>query len=169
MSRGHRKYLREEESKDDKHQARFSKDSSVALVPRTKIKIFATLNVNMKVMCPFCLKQDKLQLFLISTKKGISQKMAKCPECRNGMRMESLTADMTPEQFAEWVFEYSGSGYWQKVKFHTFKDRLYKIGWARRFWDKYKELKGESGIESYEDHMEQQQREWAVEQGYVEG
>lgn len=100
------------------------------------------VNPTEQVMCPFCLYQDKLQSFFISTKKGISQAKAQCPECHNGMLMRTLLADMTPEQYAEWVWNYRSRGFWQKCKFSDWKVRLKNIGWAKRFWDKYKEIKG---------------------------
>lgn len=168
MSRAHKKYIREEKAKYDKVQTIFGEKGKVRHRPEYTVESGFTLDVSMKVHCPFCLYDDKLQAFLVSTKKGLSQSRAKCPICNNGMLMRSLTAEMTPEEYAQWCFEYSGSGFWQKVPFNTWKERLFKMGWAYRFWSMYKELKGDSGKETYADHMEQAAKEWAVEQGYME-
>jgi hypothetical protein len=75
------------------------------------------------------------------------------------MMMKSLTAEWTPEQYADWVFPYGHSGFWQKCKFETWKKRLSQIGWAQRFWQRYKELKGEDGTESYTDYIERKSQE----------
>lgn len=167
MSKAARRRLRIAYNEFDDTQSKFGKDGKAIAHKEQKTEIEFAFDMNMQVLCPFCLYKYKLQAFLVSTKKGISQKRAKCPECGNGMLMSSLTADMTPEQYAEWCFEYSPMGFWQKVKFSKWSDRLYKIGWARRFWEKYKELKADAGIESYSDHMEQKAREWAVDEGYL--
>lgn len=159
MSKSHRRHIRQERAKADQYQTIFGK----GCLPKTRIKtvttIGFTLDVSQIVMCPFCLYQGKLQQFLISTKKGISQSRAQCPECKNGMIMKSLTTDMTPEEYAEWCFAYSASGFWRKVPFERWKSRLAAIGWAQQFWDRYKELKGDSAVENYEDYVIRTQEE----------
>jgi hypothetical protein len=118
-----------------------------------------SVDYNMRVRCPFCLHDDRLQAFLVSTKKGISQARAECPECHNGMMMKSLTSEWTPEQYAEWAYPYAGSGFWQKVPFETWKKRLHEIGWSHRFWERYKALKGSDESEDYFDYLDRQQEE----------
>lgn len=155
----HKLYKMREKAKGDKDQTRLGMDGKLKPTHNQMVTITTTVNFNMMVSCPFCLHDDKLKAFLVSTKKGISQKKANCPECHNGMMMKSLTADWTPEEYAEWVFEYRRSGFWQKCKFSTWKDRLYKRGWSKRFWDKYRELKGSDESEDYFDHLDSQQEE----------
>jgi len=125
-------------------------------------------DVNAKHFCPFCLYIGKLKEFLISTKKGISQKKAKCPECKNGMMMRTLVASWTPEEYAEFAYPYSASGFWQKVPFDLWKKRLHKLRWSYQFWKRYKELKGSGEDEGYEATMERQQEEWAKEEGLIQ-
>lgn len=111
------------------------------------------------VSCPFCLFAAKIQAFLVSSKKGFSYALAKCPECKNGMRMDSLTTNWTPTQYAEWCFEYARSGFWQKVPFNKWNDRLRKLGISGEFWARYKELKHENVSETVEEYYERIQRE----------
>ena len=153
------KWKRDMKAMDDKHQSMLSPDSPTGIVMRghqkTKVEIIRTGTYS----CPFCLYQGKINKFLISTKKGFHKGLGQCPECKNKMRFRTLTADWTPEDFAEWCYGYSADGYWQKVPFSKFSDRLYKIGWSKRFWERYKQLKGEGGQESYEDMLIREQWE----------
>jgi len=114
-------------------------------------------NMEIKYACPFCLHIAQLKEYLISTKKGIHQGLGECPECHCKMQFKSLKAEWTPEQYAEWVFEYAARGFWQKIPWATWKRRLEELGWAQRFWDKYKQLKGENPSEGAypEDSQEQ--------------
>lgn len=76
---------------------------------------------------------------------------------------------MTPEQFANFAYEYSCQGYWQKVPFAKFNHRLDNIGWSARFWNEYRKLKGEAeSTESYSDYIQRKQYEQAKEQGWTE-
>ena len=150
-------YRMREKSHADKQQTRLGADGKLKPAKVQQVTEFTSANYMMMVSCPFCLHDDKLQAFLVSTKKGISQSKAACPECKNGMMMISLTADWTPEQYAEWVFEYRKSGFWQKCKFSIWKDRLYKRGWSKQFWEKYKALKGSDESEDYWDYLDSQQ------------
>lgn len=70
------------------------------------------------------------------------------------MLQESLTKEMNPEQYAEWVYDYRRRGFFQKVPFKKWCDRMHKIGISFRFWKKYKQLKGESE-EDLEDKADQ--------------
>ncbi len=108
-----------------------------------------------KVFCPFCLGEAPLQHFLVVSKskssskkkktEGYCQGKAVCPQCGNGMRLQTLTVAWTPETFADFVFGYSKSGFWFKVKegagFETWKERL-KNRFGQAFWERYKALKG---------------------------
>ncbi len=161
-------YMMHEKAKDDVNQTRIGTDGKIKPSKAQMTVEFTTVDFAMMVSCPFCLHDDKLQAFLVSTKKGISQSRANCPECHNGMMMKSLTADWTPEQYASWVFAYRVDGYWKKCKFSIWKERLYKRGWSKRFWEKYKSLKGTDESEDYFDHVDVQQEEdrerWVKEQ-----
>lgn len=139
----HKKYLREQRAKHDRDQATLEPKSKTGI----KVKFYKLdmegEDANQRYMCPFCLHQDKLRYFLIQTGKGIHRGLAECPECKNKCKLSTLKADMTPEQYADFAYGYKGFGFWQKVPFETWKERLYKIGWAHRFWERYKQLKGE--------------------------
>jgi len=155
----HKKYVMQIQSKADRKQARLGTDGTVKMSTAQIVTQQKEIDFTQQVMCPFCLHVDKLQSFLLSTSKGLSLSRAACPECKNGMMMKSLTAEWTPEQYAEWVYPYAGSGFWQKCKFETWKKRLAQIGWARRFWDRYKALKGSDETESYGEYMERKAQE----------
>jgi transcription elongation factor Elf1 len=157
MSSERKRYLRQEIASDDKKQLKFGTWGEVEPTHKESAKITFTGDVKMLVSCPFCLYNDKLQNFLISTKKGISQSNAECPDCHKGMRMKSLTADWNAEQYADWVYAYRLSGFWSKCPFGTWKKRLNQMGWAKSFWDRYKQLKG---VDNPEGTTQEQEEAW---------
>ena len=161
MVNEHGRYVRDSKSKDDKQQSRFDKTGWIKPKEKEPEVQFTTVSGNEMVMCPFCLHTAKLSLFFVSTNKGISQGKAECPSCKNGMLMKSLYNDWGAEEYAQWVFDYRRSGFWQKCPFPTWKQRLYEIGWAHTFWTTYKELKGSDTSQSYFDQMNQQAEEYA--------
>lgn len=173
MSREQRKYRREELAKADSGQLTFSSDG--AIQERKRILVSSSsIDVNKFVFCPFCLKYNKLQRFLVSGKKGISRSRAQCPECGVGMLLATLLREWDPVTYAEWVFGYRKSGFWQKIKFALWKEELAKMGWDKAFWDHYKTLKGAESpddAESYGDYMNRQGEEaaaeWNREDGYA--
>jgi len=164
----HKKWRREQKAKDDNRQSRFTKTGTVQEPIKMTTIIGQVIPVTEQFSCPFCLGIYPLQKYLISTSKGYHRGLAKCPECGNQMRFESLTKQWTPEQYAEWCYPYSASGFWQKVPFTKWKDRLYKIGWSSRFWSRYRQLKGEDETPSYEQYLKDQQEEWAKEEGLID-
>ena len=123
-----------------------------------------------KVTCPFCLGLEQFRKFLISGEKGISRGTVKCPICGLTFRMKSLMnmAKWTAKEYADWVYEYSHTGFWNKVKFETWKKRLYLMGWSSEFWDHYRELKGDHPIESYTEYINRKQIEDATEKGWID-
>ena len=87
----------------------------------------------------------KLQRFLYSVKKGFHKSLGKCPECKQLATFETLLTipNFSPQQFAEWIFDY-GKEFWKKCIFEKFRNRLYlDKDYAKIFWERYKELKGE--------------------------
>lgn len=146
MSREHRKYVRGLKVKKDAQQACFGPDGAVHQRPQV-ISRQAQVDFSRIVLCPFCLCEAKLQAFLVSTKEGISQSKAQCPECETGMLMRSVNRTWTPEAFAEWIFNYKG--FWHKCKFELWRRRLQAKGWTQQFWDRYRALKGEGVEEEY--------------------
>ena len=163
MTKG--KWMREYRIRQDVNQAKFNNSAQLTQKIQTKTVSYAIANI---VSCPFCLHTGKISEFLISTKKGYHKGLGLCPECKNKMQLRSLTAEWTPEQYAEWCFRYSMDGFWQKVPFKKWSDRLHKISWSYRFWAKYKQLKGEGAedrTESYQDYvLRKQQEEYEAEQ-----
>jgi len=160
MSRELKKYKREQHAYADKQQTRLGFADHLEPSEMQKAKTETGIDYTQQVMCPFCLHQDKLQAFLVSTKKGISQSKANCPECHNGMMLRNLTADWTPEQYAEFCYGYARTGFWDKVPFTKWKERLSDIGWAIPFWNKYKSLKADNqDMESYDAFIQRKQKE----------
>jgi hypothetical protein len=162
------KYHREYAADIDKQQARLDPNSPSFLKEKKKA-VISIIEVHTGVYrCPFCLNPNKINAYLISTKKGYDKRLGHCPACNNNMMIKTLTSPMTPEQFADFVFDYSRQGFWQKVKFKEFNDNLYRIGWPQRFWTRYKELKGDSvPTENYADYIIRVQEEEAREQGLI--
>lgn len=153
----HKIYKMREKAQDDKLQARISAKGEILPTKAQTLQETFTTNLNMQVNCPFCLCKEKLQKFLVSTAKGISQSRAECPECHITMRMSSLTAEMTPEQYARWVFDYRANGFWQKCKYAVWKKRLVEYGWASQFWEMYKKLRGQDETGDFMEHMDLQE------------
>lgn len=151
---GRRKYRREEKAKGDLGQTVLSPDGAHF---RTRVIIQQEgVDLNKVVFCPFCLEENKVQRFLVSTKQGVSQHNAACPVCGVGFRLYNLLKAWTPETYADWVFEYRKSGFFQKINFLDWREKLYKMGWASAFWARYNALKGEEKDEdgeSYADRM----------------
>jgi len=164
LSLDHKRYRMQEHARRDPHQM-VLKNSGIDKNPRLYTVVESSMEINpkKKVTCPFCLGLEGFRLFLVSTKKGISRGMAKCPLCGLSFHMKSLVnmAKWTAKEYADWVFEYSKAGFWAKVKFDTWKKRLFLMGWTNDFWDRYKELKGEDTDESYTEHLDRVQREEA--------
>jgi len=166
MDRGWRKYNREEKAKADKQQATFNTQGKLNPTKQQEAKAQFDIDTNQQVMCAYCLHQNQLHKFLISTKKGFHKSQAKCPECGNGQLIRTLTAEQTPEQYAEWMYMNMMYGGWSKVPFEKWKERLAQLGWARQFWDKYKQLKADYADQpNYEDTLNQQYQEWLKEHG----
>jgi transcription elongation factor Elf1 len=168
MGMSHRKYKREEKAKEDKYQTMLNPKSPSFIKEKQQQKVEVTVKYTGEYRCPFCLHLDKINAYLISTKKGYHHGLGKCPECGNQMQLKSLTAQWTPEQFADFMYEYSRQGGWQKVPFMKFNERLKLIGWAERFWSRYKQLKGDSTDEKYTDYIQRVQEEQAREQGLID-
>jgi len=139
----------------------FIKSSQQLLIgSKSRSKLPTTIILELrgeKPFCAYCLHQGKAENFMTKTKHGYSDKMFKCPECGQGMRKDTLFRDMTPEQYAEWVFDTIA---WERIHWVVWKQRLHSYGWATRFWSKYNELKqAASETESYEDYILRKQYE----------
>ena len=78
------------------------------------------------------------------------------------MKRETLTGQMTVEEYAEWAYEMRRH-FWSRVDFNKFKERLKQMGISKRFWDAYKKAKGESDTETYEEYLMRKQKEWMEE------
>lgn len=161
------KWRRQHDSHTDRKQTFLDPTSPKGMQERMPPSTIETTVYAGKFFCPFCLYIGKLGEFRVQTKKGWSEKKAQCPDCKNGMMMKSLIVTQTVEEYAEWVYMYAASGFWQKIPFTKFCRRLKDLGWSYRFWGRYKALKGEATGESYEEHLDRQQEEWAREQGYI--
>jgi hypothetical protein len=165
----HRKYKREQAAKGDKHQPKLDFTQPDLVEHKKPVTISVVEMYAGNYSCPFCLHSDKISNFLISGKKGYDKRLGLCPECKNKMMIKTLTANMTPEQYAQFMYEYSRQGGWQKVQFPVWSYRLQKIGWSQRFWNEYRKLKGEAvSTESYDEYVQRKQFEQAKEKGWVE-
>lgn len=152
---------------DDKHQSRLAPEPDK---PRGRRELGISVEYRLEdppLMCPFCLYVARLARFREKTRRGFSERRARCPDCGNLMQMRTLTRTMTVEEYAEWVYAYSASGFWQKCPFEKFKARMRRLGWSYRFWRRYKALRGEGAEDTYEAHLSREQEEWAREEGYM--
>lgn len=157
MSKEHKKYIMQEQLKEDRKQYRFTtKGILEEPIVKTDMIDGEKLNLGKVVYCPFCLFKGKLRQFLTSCKTGISKYKAKCPECEITMLMKTVNGmcymnDTKIRQYAEWCFMYRLSGFWQKVDIKVFNYRLKKYGWSITFWTKYRSLKGSIEKEDYDE------------------
>jgi len=137
------KWKRGLKAEEDKNQAMLSTNPSMTVQLRHPPSREVKVDFAKSYACPFCLYQAEVAKFLISTGKGFHKGLVKCPDCRNRMQFKTLIAEMTPEEFAEWCWDYVSLGFWKKVSFAKFRERLWRAGWSRRFWGRYYELRGE--------------------------
>lgn len=168
MSKAQRKCRREDKASRNNKQATFTKIAKLKLKQQPKIETFFKYGATKVFYCPFCLGIHPFSKYLISTKKGYHKGLMQCPECNNKFRITTLTEIASPEEYAEFVYPYSASGFWQKVPWTKWKERLYGIGWAQRFWKRYKELKGEGQEDTYAQYLKDHQKEQAKEQDHIE-
>jgi len=152
----------------DKKQTRFNPVGKTELKRPPKITIEQKHSMTMQFACPFCLGLHTFQQYLMSTKKGIHQGLAQCPECNNKCRFSTLTKAMTPEEYADYIYGQVRSGIWQKMPFNKWKDRLYKLGWSHGFWKRYKELKSQDTDSEDDDDLFKAQEEWARKRENIE-
>lgn len=138
----------------DKNQVLLAPQKTSGTQTKEESRLLVRDYAVVKCMCPFCLHTDYAHRFYIKIKKGYSEKRAKCPDCNTLMQMKSLTAHMSAEEYAEWVYNYSASGFWKKVNFKQFNERMRALGFSYEFWAKYKELKAGRTKETPEDAYE---------------
>jgi hypothetical protein len=107
-------------------------------------------------LCPFCLQVAKSSRFLVINSKGkYDNRLGLCPYCNKKIMWKTLRFldSATAEMYAEWVFNYRMSGFWQKINFSEWKKRLYVIGWAEDFWSEYRKRKGDSDVAFDKDRL----------------
>jgi hypothetical protein len=61
---------------------------------------------------------------------------------------------MNPKQFAKWVFEYRLSGFFSKINFKEWNQKLWELGVSQEFWEEYKLLRGDTTKEEEEKFNE---------------
>jgi len=111
-------------------------------------------------ICPFCAYKGKLITFRIKTEK-YTGKTFQCPDCQQVMRRNTLLRNVTPREWAIWlyssirVWNKPGEKFYDRIKKNndgsfTLSKRLYDMGEeiANDFWSGWKEAK-EMGIEQW--------------------
>jgi uncharacterized protein (UPF0212 family) len=91
--------------------------------------------------------------FIKKTNSGyISKKMYQCPDCKQDMRRNTLVRDMTPREWAIWlyasirVYNKKGDKFYDRIaktpsgKF-VLADRIYNMGVSDEFWEGWSEAK----------------------------
>ena len=144
---------------DDQKQTLLAPETIRGVITKGEAKKAETFVIGGWVYCPFCLFYAKMGAFLISTKKGFHRGLGKCSDCNQKMQLRTLTSEWTIEEYAEWCYNYSVSGFWQKVPYQKWSSRLKKMGWAQKFWNRYKALKGGDVEESPEEYYIRMQAE----------
>lgn len=104
-------------------------------------------------ICPFCAYKGKFIEFTTKKNNGdYSRKTFQCPDCKQIMRRNTLTRNVTPREWAIWL--YSSIRVWNnpQEKFYdrlkknpdgsfVFADRIKSMGMANDFWEGWKEAK----------------------------
>lgn len=117
----------------------------------------------MTYRCPFCLGEYPSYRFEVHLKSGKKSGKGICPECGQHFLWKTLVSDMTPVQYAEWLYSYMGYGGYQKVSWEKLKLRLKQMGIANTFWEAWKAAKNKAYEESgrmSEDEIERQYKEY---------
>lgn len=108
------------------------------------------------LICPFCLNTSYLSQF--TTDKNLY----KCKYCGNKMQEETLKKifimfnqqKIDVEAFAKWVYGYRLNGFFQKIKFEEWNNKLKDLEIGIDFWYYYKRFKGEWENENTSDNEE---------------
>lgn len=136
-------------SETDKQQTIFvngqiQKNNRKYIIEKPKI------DFNTKVLCPFCLTDNTLDKF------AKDRAWYKCPNCNNLLTLKTCVniIKMNPKQFAKWVFEYRLSGFFSKIKFKEWNQKLWELGVSQEFWEEYKLLRGDTTKEEEEKFNE---------------
>lgn len=145
-------WRKQQQIREDIQQMKLNPDLSI----QKNTYLLAQKQPNIKydevVLCPFCLKSYELSRFRID--KGFRV----CPNCNSRLKLSTLSEINNLEKFVKFVFGYRLNGFWDKIcldveqisrdaRFNEWNNRLYSLGLSSVFWDRYKELKGDT----YED------------------
>jgi hypothetical protein len=127
----------------DKQQTKFNTDSKM-IKNDYKFKIDRpTIDFSQLILCPFCLNANTYSKF-VKDRAWIT-----CPNCKELLTVKTALTiiKMNPEEYAKWVFIYRHSGFFQKIDFKKWNQKLKEIGINIEFWEVYKRLKGEEQAE----------------------
>jgi hypothetical protein len=122
-------------------------ENGIAPNPHKYAKIFFIDKVKDSfIFCPFCLKASQYSNYKIVT--GFYE----CPFCKNKMSEKTLdmafdvftSGNLTPIDFAKWVYGYRLNGFFKKIDFTEWSKKLKELEIALEFWDEYHKLKGEN-------------------------
>lgn len=122
--------------------------------------------LNVEVVCPFCAWGARAVEFRTKKSeksKAYSTRMFECPDCGQRMHRTTLLKDMTPSEWARWLYfdviMYHG---YDRISFPKLLQRLKEYGWAREFWEAWraaKEGRETSDVEDYLDYARQSSKE----------
>ena len=139
-------YKQKQKMEYDIKQSVLNPDLSISKNPHKYAKEQSEKDFTKIVMCPFCLNTTELWRFKFDGGLRI------CSNCLNKMRVETLLKISSIVEFANFVFDYRFSGFWNKIypDFKKWNEKLYELKLAREFWDEYKKLKGDP-VKNYEE------------------
>jgi len=132
-----------------------------------KVPYRAVFEIHSRVVsCPYCLYEDKVAAFLTVPKKHgeISEKRARCPDCKVLMLTRTLTAEMTVEAYAEWVCVMASYDRNDRISWVKIKARLKQMGITEQFWEAYKKVRAEIRAQKPSQEYEAQWQAWEKEQ-----
>lgn len=138
---------------EDSRQYQLNPDLTITKNKSFLIENKPKIEFDMVVLCPFCLMSYELDKF--SLRKGLRV----CPNCGSKLKLSTLAEISDLDRFVEFVFHYRFSGFWSKIcldvlenenrdaRFREWNKRLRNLGLSLQFWEKYKNLKGDSDTE----------------------
>jgi len=112
--------------------------------------------------CPFCLFTGYISKFLVAIEKDYSEKRMQCPDCGQKMLAKTLTLNLTPKEYADWLYQSiitsKGSGF-ERISWGKLTQRLKEKGIAREFWERWKQVRKPREDELYEQYQEAEGRD----------
>jgi len=130
------------------------KQMRLTVNPKTEV-VSAEMLFPDEYSCPYCLFTATISKFLIALEKGYSEKRMECPDCGQRMLARTLTMDLKPAAYAEWLYmSLLSQGGYERISWKKLVQRLKEKGIAKPFWERWKEVRKPKEDEQYGEYLE---------------